>query len=1560
MNNLEKKYLNSNIDENKNLYITNNYYNQISLSDFENILNETPIIKGDRAYFECPKCQKPAKEHKFNVSVSKLLFNCFSCGFKGNFKALKKHLGKYENDYNKNIQPKKQEKTSPAKKIKIDINKEDLKIFYDFLKSRLSNETLELYKTLYSEKRNLELNNDFLPLLPEDLKIFRKEHYKVYENLKPYLIIYFDDKTKSFRSSFEYRLIQFHRSFNNELDYFTGYLFEQDYQKYFATSKEYLKLLKPKTPEDKEVNSKIYGRHSLNKEQIKNNIFFIVESVDKAEALIQLGFSALGINGITNYEALKNGLLECKKKIISDNLEAIILLDSKQGIKTNETKSTSEITNILKELEINFSITNLKKPKIGSSTKDIDINDFLMKFKNPKTKEKKVNELINKKVSLEVFKTNLGMNKNLDTENIFRTAIKPKIGTKSVIQKDRLTIDEIKDNGMIKKEIDLFLEDKNNSLLILKSTAGTGKTYSLIEASKINKILYLTSNTNLIEDFINDCKIKGINSHYQKSFTQLCKDNHIKNGVDISDKNNKEIFLNQFKKYVEKGFNPNKLCQKCPLSKGCKAFSKEQQFNYFDIKNTTRIVAMTIDKFINQDKQTQDLINNYFKPELIVIDETTNLLDEIRINKQTIKQIKFYIYEKTENKKVKQLIELLDRIEKDLPKDENIKRGKNLYKYFENNYNGFKELVRSFSINDIKESIDKLELEEFLESEDIPNKKILPEFIKALKNKCENITINDNEISIFTRKDLILPENTKVIYLDANAKLNLISKELNISEDKIKLVDFKGYNPNLQIYQYLDSSSKNSALKQGSIKYENFVLTIKKNVLDEKKKTLVVVPLELENILKVDPNLKQCFDNGNLKIEHHYNLRGRNDFKDFEVVIISDTKVNHKILESRAYILYGITDFKLKHKDIQTNIFDEKTKTYLILKNSRVYQNELMNDYLKIFQADEINQCAKRIDRLGNEKKEIIIFSQVDTSKVFNEDIYNFDLITKRKKNKSKSDNFINELTNLLESNKKNTPFILKNDIEKIFNFDIGKNENYGFLIAETLVNISYGSFSYNIYNNIAKTTITNIDGTFSHKTFDNALKTAIKNTGYFEKTINLCFDGKNYIPLKFLFSNNENFSTIETILKDKFRSLNFKITSNDFNFNLDNYNHFISSISQNSIYKDDFNYFYDVGINSDVYYQKLISENYFSEEIKENVSKGIIYKLAYDIFNYFNAPAPAKEQETNIPIFDFNYYKISKEKNVACEKTKYSELIKSKNISYINTLNKKDFTLSLLESFFKDYSIKYLSKQKTWLNKSYAYNSYRVDYIFKKDLYLKMIISNLDNLSVLRNNDDIYNIFLQLEEYVKDKIAYREFFDLVIYPNFYQNIEESLNNFDNGLIDFFTTSKMLIDKQTFKELVTGQNYFFNDFVKHKAFYYHNFVSRIDKINFKIESNLLKQNIPIFDFERFFDYYKYNNSLNINSSFISQYKELFIQSLLQIYKPCLSNLQLDSLFIQGLKEYIRSHENNSIDNEFNLILNDYIFNYFLFIVKTDSLNLDYTKTDLESIRNKNNIYSFAF
>ena len=832
----------------------------------------------------------------------------------------------------------RKDKPTPAPKINIDIDKKALNVFYDFLNEKFLNDekTQKEYKKLYKEKRELKLNNDFIPLLQEYKNEFIEKHSSEYQKLKGLILFW------------EHRLIQFHRDFNNEIDYFTGYLFDSHYKKYSNQEYEHVKSKKPIG-----ITSKVYGRNSLNKSTIKENLFFIMESVDKAEALIQLDYSAIGINGIGSYTALESALNETIDKIKSDNLKAIILLDSKKEIQVNENKSIEKIAGILENLDINYSIAEIEKPKISSNIKDLDINDKFLNKDNT-AREKYIKKLLSKTLSLQEFKKKLGKNKNLDTENIFRTPIKARLGNKTIVEIDKKTIDEIRDKQLIKLGILEFLKDENKTYLIIKAPAGAGKTYSLLTMGK--KILYLTGNTSLINDMMKDCKERHIKAHYQKSNSNLCKDNHDKNKAPIDETSN----FYKFKKLKEKKLDASKVCGTCSIKKGCIFADKQKQIGYFDIKHNTKVVAMTIDKYINADLQTRDLIK-FFNPDLIVIDENINLSNNLVIDKKELLLLEKYIIPNTDNENIKNLFNLLKTMLKDLPEDETMQKGKELYNFFNSNYNGFKELYNSIKISEIEDILEKLELDEFLEIEDLPNINILPEFLRALKNKCQNMVIIKDNFQIRIKKEFILPENKKVVHLDATANLNFFSKDLNIPEDKIKLLELKGYNPNKEVFQYVDSSSKNSALKQGNSKYENIIYVIKSKILDENLTGLIVVPLELENKMKDDPNLKECLLTGRLFIEHHYNLRGRNDFKDCDFCIVTAPKINYKALETMAFILYGITDFELVHDDIQTNIYDKNSNSYLKLENSRVYKNHEMNQLVKKYQQDEIYQDVNRI-----------------------------------------------------------------------------------------------------------------------------------------------------------------------------------------------------------------------------------------------------------------------------------------------------------------------------------------------------------------------------------------------------------------------------------------------------------------------------------------------------------------------------------------------------------------------------------------------------------------------
>ena len=204
--------------------------------------------------------------------------------------------------------------------------------------------------------------------------------------------------------------------------------------------------------------------------------------------------------------------------------------------------------------------------------------------------------------------------------------------------------------------------------MIIKAPAGAGKTYSLLTMGK--KILYLTGNTSLINDMMKDCKERNIKAHYQKSNSNLCKDNHDKNKAPIDETSN----FYKFKKLKEKKLDASKVCGTCSIKKGCIFAEKQQQIGYFDINNT-KVVAMTSDKYINADQQTRDLIA-IFNPELIVIDENISLVNNLVIDKKEILLLEKYIINNTDNENIKKLFNLLKTMIKDLPNDETMQRGK--------------------------------------------------------------------------------------------------------------------------------------------------------------------------------------------------------------------------------------------------------------------------------------------------------------------------------------------------------------------------------------------------------------------------------------------------------------------------------------------------------------------------------------------------------------------------------------------------------------------------------------------------------------------------------------------------------------------------------------------------------------------------------------------------------------------------------------------------------------------------------------------------------------------
>ena len=557
---------------------------RITIQDFINILGTPRNTHGSDIYFNCPKCKDETKpnQYKLGVNISKgTVFNCNKCHYSGNFIDLNNDNNKTYS-FSDTYKPALAITYKPEEKKKID--KIALKVFYDFMTEKYlnDNETKTFCEQEYYKERK--------QIIPANVSFYKKywvkefilKHKEIALELNKNGLFHIDFKTKELVSNgyYEEYLLVFHVGFNDEIEHITPYLFKS------LREGKKKKYPKPKGRFDKGKHNLsaplvAYGNFTLNKLEYLDNLLVIDESIEKYHEWFLRGYSGLGLGGINQSKALIESLLPIKDKLILNKTKIIFSFDSKQNIFTKELEAIIKNSKELNKIGItNIYVVEVPKPEFLSDTKDNDINDFLLPLESQEQRNKALKKLIDKSLTLEKY---------LESKEIKETK-KPIYPRK---KKFRFI------NCNAKNETDY-----KQLLLVLKATAGTGKTTAIIELilEYALRLVYVAPNNALLKDFEEALKKNNIKYHIEKSFTELCKDTHELNNIDISDKNSIEYQKSYYKKQIDlvsRGYESKTACNNCPLRKTCKVINKEV------LETDVKILLFTFDKFLLSQKMVK-------------------------------------------------------------------------------------------------------------------------------------------------------------------------------------------------------------------------------------------------------------------------------------------------------------------------------------------------------------------------------------------------------------------------------------------------------------------------------------------------------------------------------------------------------------------------------------------------------------------------------------------------------------------------------------------------------------------------------------------------------------------------------------------------------------------------------------------------------------------------------------------------------------------------------------------------------------------------------------------
>ena len=1104
---------------------------RITIQDFINILGTPRNTHGSDIYFNCPKCKDETKpnQYKLGVNISKgTVFNCNKCHYSGNFIEL-------NNDNNKTYSFSDTYKPALAITYKAEekkkIDKIALKVFYDFMTEKYlnDNETKTFCEQEYYKERK--------QIIPVNVSFYKKywvkefilKHKEIALELNKHGLFFTDKDTKELVSNgyYEDYLLYFHVGFNDEIEHITPYLFKS------LREGKKKKYPKPKGRFDKGKHNLsaplvAYGNFTLNKSEYLDNLLVIDESIEKYHEWFLRGYSGLGIGGINQSKALIESLLPIKDKLILNKTKIIFSFDSKQNIFTKELEAIIKNSKELKKIGItNIYVVEVPKPEFLSDTKDNDINDFLLPLESQEQRNKALEKLIDKSLTLEKYLESKEIKETKKPSDTYKKKNFRFInynGKKETYP----SIKEIKENKKILKLIKSFLNETEHKqlFLLLKATAGTGKTTAIIELilEYALRLVYVAPNNALLKDFEQALIKNNIKYHIEKSFTELCKDTHELNKIDISDKNSIEYQKSHYKKQVDlvsRGYESKTACNNCPFRQTCKVINKEVP------EADVKILLYTFDKFLLSQKMVKE-----FDSKILVIDESiTNLIqDETIIDEIELKKINDYYKDKSPA--LTKALKLLNFIIKDLPKTELY--GKELYRYYEKHYTNFKKNLSKINVSEIEKIINSLELEKTNDITLLPNKKSLINFIKDMKtSKLKSTGYIEKSLRISSKKELDLSIFRNIINIDATASKNITKNIFKLDDTNIRFENIDAINPNLKIYQDYNFSWKAYGLEERKNILNYFLEFLMKQASDNPdKKILVVTPLSVQKILEIEESLKQF---NNITYKHHRELKGVNYLGNNDICIITDTKNNLDITKLKSFALFGIVPKQII-KEAKTNVIENNRQ--LVIEQD-CFDNPLSNELLEQDRSAELYQCFKRIDRLGSDTKIVYYLGQNNLSEFTKESILPFNIAVKNQIENIRLKKEYYELEkivlDLIENVGVISKQILHNLVVKNENISEIKNntkvlENSKNLLPLYAVNRTFTPTLYNIYTVVPKDKSSN-SLILSTKTFESFFSEIIKNNDLISKKISL-LDNGFYKPLLFLSATKENLDILEQEIK--------------------------------------------------------------------------------------------------------------------------------------------------------------------------------------------------------------------------------------------------------------------------------------------------------------------------------------------------------------------------------------------------------------------------------------------
>ena len=268
---------------------------------------------------------------------------------------------------------------------------------------------------------------------------------------------------------------------------------------------------------------------------------------------------------------------------------------------------------------------------------------------------------------------------------------------------------------------------------------------------------------------------------------------------------------------------------------------------------------------------------------------------------------------------------------------------------------------------------------------------IKKELTKTTRDECYSVEhvkkneLDKGKIVIHTRKELTIPPDVPTIFIDADANQKIIG-----AFRKTGLFAELPVERFAEVHQFNKIFSRNSITQEGSELKTELIDFIER--IHPKEKTLIFTTKKIRCIL-TDEDYSSQLGIGSLRntsIVHFNKLRGLNDFKDYEnVIIIGREQPPPEAMESIAKALWWDINLPLNLISNKSNCYIKEKRGYRMRDGTSrsasiyVHPDKRVQSILEIVRESEITQAIDRLRLVWERTKETEKGKETITRKVY-------------------------------------------------------------------------------------------------------------------------------------------------------------------------------------------------------------------------------------------------------------------------------------------------------------------------------------------------------------------------------------------------------------------------------------------------------------------------------------------------------------------------------------------------------------------------------------------------